>query len=416
MAYLTKHKLRELIDVTRGASLSGEYYDTEGELVRLTLGNFDYSNGGFKKNTVKEDLFYKGPVSPNFIMNEGDIITPMTEQTPGLLGSTARIPESGIYIQSQDVGLVKCFEDKIDKDFCYYLLPSHIVKKQLAAAAQQTKIRHTSPDKIKDCFVFVPELKEQRKIGVLLTTIDKLISIKREENAQLEALAKQLYDYWFVQFDFPNKEGKPYKSSGGKMVWNETLKREIPEGWSEINLFDGLDVLYGYPFATEYFTEESQYKPVVRIRDILEGKNSTFSSEEVDEKYKLQEEDAVIGMDGNFHINIWHRNDTYLNQRCVRLREKDGGSITILQAYFAIKPYLKAKEKVTKGSTVGHLSDKDLKEFFLVNPAYTSHFTPHPLIEITKNVVAKRKEVNDLQSLRSYLLPLLMNGQITIKD
>lgn len=416
MPYLNKHKLRELIDVTRGASLSGEYYNTEGNLIRLTLGNFDYTNGGFKLNTSKENIFYNGPVASNFIMKEGDVITPMTEQTPGLLGSTARIPESGKYVQSQDIGLVTCFEDKMDKDFCYYLLPSAIVRKQLAAGAQQTKIRHTSPEKIKDCTVFIPEPKEQQKIGLLLSNIDKLINIKREENVVLEALAKQIYDYWFVQFDFPNEEGKPYKSSGGKMVWNETLKREIPEGWSEINLFDGLDVLYGYPFATEYFTDDSQYKPVVRIRDILEGKNSTYSSEDVDEKYKLHEEDAVIGMDGNFHINIWHRNDTYLNQRCVRLREKEGGNVSILQAYFSIKPYLKAKEKVTKGSTVGHLSDKDLKSFYLINPIYSSQFTPQSLLKIAKNMVAKRKEINELISLRDYLLPLLMNGQVTIKD
>ena len=416
MVYLSKHKLRELIEVTRGASLSGEYYDTKGDLIRLTLGNFDYANGGFKQNTSKEDLFYNGQVAPNFILNEGDIITPMTEQTPGLLGSTARIPESGKFVQSQDVGLITCFENKIDKDYCYYLLPSPIVKKQLAAGAQQTKIRHTSPDKIKDCIVYIPEPKEQRKIGAILSTIDKLISIKREENAQLEALAKQIYDYWFVQFDFPNEDGKPYKSSGGKMVWNETLKRDIPDGWSDINLFDGLDVLYGFPFATEHFTNDPQHKPVVRIRDILEGKNSTFSSEDVDEKYKLQEKDAVIGMDGNFHINIWHREDTYLNQRCVRLREKPDSSISILQVYFAIKPYLKAKEKVTKGSTVGHLSDKDLKAFYLVNPQYSSRFNSCSLDKIAQEMVAKRKEISELLNLRSYLLPLLMNGQITIKD
>ncbi len=308
-------------------------------------------------------------------------------------------------------------EDRIYGKYLNAILHTKYAQKHFSNNATGSGQRYTlSKEAVEDMIVYLPSLKEQECIGNYLSDIDHKIELNHLINDKLVALAKQIYDYWFVQFDFPNEDGKPYKSSGGKMVWNETLKREIPEGWSEINLFDALDVLYGYPFATEYFTEEPQYKPVVRIRDILEGKNSTFTSEEVDEKYKLQEEDAVIGMDGNFHINIWHRNDTYLNQRCVRLRVKDGERVTILQAYFAIKPYLKAKEKVTKGSTVGHLSDKDLKEFFLVHPSYTSHFTPHPLIEITKNIVAKRKEVNDLQSLRSYLLPLLMNGQITIKD
>ena len=367
-------------------------------------------------NTSKDNLYYSGPVADNFIMNEGDIITPMTEQTPGLLGSTARIPESGKYIQSQDVGLISCDEEMIDKDFCYYLLPSEIVKKQLAAGAQQTKIRHTSPDKIEACTVFIPKPNEQRKIGKLLSTIDKLIDLKRKENALLESMAKQIYDYWFVQFDFPNEDGKPYKSSDGKMGWNEKLKREIPEGWDEINLFEGVDVLYGYPFATEFFTDDPKYKPVVRIRDILEGKNSTFSSETIDEKYLLKEKDAVIGMDGNFHINIWHRNDTYLNQRCVRLREKNDNNISILQVFFAIKPYLNAKEKVTKGSTVGHLSDKDLKAFYLVNPKSLSKEALDMLTSIVEEIIYSRKEINELQSLRDYLLPLLMNGQVTIKD
>lgn len=416
MAYLSEHKLKELIKVTRGASLSGQYFEEEGDLIRLTLGNFDYANGGFKLNTSKDNLYYSGPVADNFILNEGDIITPMTEQTPGLLGSTARIPESGKYIQSQDVGLVTCDEEMIDKDFCYYLLPSEIVKKQLAAGAQQTKIRHTSPDKIEACTVFVPMPKEQKKIGKLLSTIDKLIDLKRKENVTLQSMAKQIYEYWFVQFDFPNEDGNPYKSSGGKMRWNEKLKREIPKGWDEINLFEGVDVLYGFPFATEFFTDDPKCKPVVRIRDIIEGKNSIFSSETIDEKYLLKEKDAVIGMDGNFHINIWHRNDTYLNQRCVRLREKNDNNISILQVFFAIKPYLNAKEKVTKGSTVGHLSDKDLKAFYLVNPKSLSKEALDMLTSIVEEMIYSRKEINELQSLRDYLLPLLMNGQVKIND
>ena len=70
-------------------------------------------------------------------------------------------------------------------------------------------------------------------------------------------MAKQLYDYWFVQFDFPNEEGKPYKSSGGAMVWNEKLKREIPQGWNAANIFDELSVQYGFPFSADLFTEKT---------------------------------------------------------------------------------------------------------------------------------------------------------------
>ncbi len=239
---LKEYKLGQLLDVTRGASLSGEYYAAEGEYIRLTLGHFDYQNGGFKENTSKDNLYFTGNVKDEFILNEGDIITPLTEQTFGLIGSTAIIPESGKYIQSQDIGLVKCNEDLLYPGFCYYLLPTALVKSQLSAGAQQTSIRHTSPDKIKACKVFIPSLNEQKKIAKLLSAIDKKIILNRAINKNLEALAKQLYDYWFVQFDFPNEDGKPYKSSGGAMVWSSDLKKDIPIGWDVVSLRGIIDL------------------------------------------------------------------------------------------------------------------------------------------------------------------------------
>ena len=180
----TKYKLGDLMEVTRGMSLCGKHYATEGNLMRLTLGNFDYHNKCFKDDKSKDNLYFTGSVKKDFILNKDDIITPLTEQAIGLLGSTAKIPFSGKYIQSQDVALIKCNE-KLYPDFAFYLIPSKMVRFQLSAAAQQTKIRHTSPDKIKDCTVWVPEYSVQKKIGDLLTTIDKKISINREINRNL---------------------------------------------------------------------------------------------------------------------------------------------------------------------------------------------------------------------------------------
>ena len=226
---MKKYKLGELMEVTRGMSLGGEFYSTKGELMRLTLGNFDYKNNCFKDDKSKNNLFFTGAVKPEFILKKDDIITPLTEQAIGLLGSTAKIPCSGKYIQSQDVALIKCNE-KLNPNFAFYLISSKLVRNQLSAAAQQTKIRHTSPDKIKDCTVWIPEYSSQEKIGNFLSSIDEKIALNNRINEKLEQLAKRLYDYWFVQFDFPNSDGKPYKSSGGKMFYNAALKREIPDG------------------------------------------------------------------------------------------------------------------------------------------------------------------------------------------
>ena len=234
---LKKYKLGEILDVTRGASLGGEFYATEGEYIRLTCGNFDYRNNCFKKNDSKKNIFYTGEFRDEYLLNKGDIITPLTEQAIGLLGTTARIPESGKYIQSQDIAKITC-TNLLDENFAFYLLSSACVKQQLNAAAQQTKIRHTSPDKIKECTVWIPSFDVQKRIGRILRDIDEKIAINRQINDNLEAMAKQLYDYWFVQFDFPNEEGKPYKSSGGTMVWNEELHMNIPYSWNTCLLND----------------------------------------------------------------------------------------------------------------------------------------------------------------------------------
>ena len=114
-------KLKDYLDVKRGPGLPSENYSEEGDLIRLTLGNFDYPNGGFKKNTSKKDIFYVGQVKKEYILKKGDLITPLTEQVAGLLGETAWIPEDNKYIQNGDIGLVIPFENKLDKLYCYYL-------------------------------------------------------------------------------------------------------------------------------------------------------------------------------------------------------------------------------------------------------------------------------------------------------
>ena len=266
---------------------------------------------------------------------------------------------------------------------------------------------------LKELKLVLPKTKkEQENLIAVLSLLDSKIELNKQINDNLEAMAKQLYDYWFVQFDFPNEEGKPYKSSGGAMVWNEKLKREIPQGWKVANVFDELSVQYGFPFSTELFTEEPTNIPVVRIRDILENNVSAYSEEEVDEKYKLQKQDLLVGMDGNFHMNYWNDNVSYLNQRNVRLRAKSKSAVSIMQAKYDIAPYIKAKELRAKGSTVGHLSDKDLKELFVLvcpNIDFRNKFD-----SILAEIIENRCEMIELTKQRDELLPLLMNGQASV--
>ena len=254
----------------------------------------------------------------------------------------------------------------------------------------------------------------EESIGTFFLNLDRKIHLNERINQNLEAMAKQLYDYWFVQFDFPDENGRPYRSSGGKMVWNEKLKREIPEGWKVKSIFDELDVQYGYPFSTELFTEKETSIPVVRIRDIIANTVSAYSTEKTDSKYLLNKGDLVIGMDGNFHINYWSDDISYLNQRSVRLRALNDSNVSIIQAKLDIEPYIKAKEARAKGSTVGHLSDKDMKELYVM--VSTNYGVRNKFDALLDQIIFKRNEIISLTKQRDQLLPLLMNGQVSVNS
>lgn len=227
-------------------------------------------------------------------------------------------------------------------------------------------------------------------------------------------MVKMLYDYWFVQFDFPNENGKPYKSSGGKMVWNKVLKREIPEDWEVKNLFQTTNVQYGFPFSTDYFNEENIGNPVIRIRDILNNSVSNYSNQEnIDLKYLIEKGDILVGMDGNFHINYWSKNNCYLNQRVVMIKEK---ALPNIFTRYQIEPYIQLREKSVSRTTVGHLSDKDLKGINILVPSYDILKNMKPLFgNFLKKTISNQNENQQLSSLRDWLLPMLMNGQVKVE-
>ena len=399
---LTKCKLGDLVDVTRGMSLSGQFYAEKGELIRLTLGNFNMNGGGFKENTSKADLYFTGTVKDEFILKKGDIITPLTEQSMGLLGTTARIPEGGKYIQSQDIALVHCKENHIDPNFCYYLISSSLVRQQLSAAAQQTKIRHTSPDKIMDCSVWIPNLDNQIKIGRILTDIDNKIALNRAINDNLEAMAKQLYDYWFVQFDFPDENRRPYKSSGGKMVWNERLKREIPSGWNNQKIKDFMRVFTGkkdvskaIPGSYKFFSCAPE--PITSNEYIYDGYvvlvsgNGSYTGRVSFYKGKFdlyQRTYACVLDDDVYNISFFYYTLRYLFQPIY-----SGGK---------------------HGSSIPYIVLGDLVDFsFAFNNAICKKFVKvvKPMID---EQLLRQQEIEILTKQRDELLPLLMNGQASL--
>lgn len=420
---LNKYKLGELLDITRGASLSGEFYSTEGEYIRLTCGNFDYQNNCFKENKSKDNLYYVGNFRSEFLMEEGDIITPLTEQAIGLLGSTAIIPESGKYIQSQDVAKIVCKEDMLDKDFAFYLISSTLVKQQLSAAAQQTKIRHTSPDKIKDCIVWIPGISEQKRIGKLLRSIDRKIEINRAINQNLEAMAKQLYDYWFVQFDFPNEEGKPYKSSGGKMVWNEKLKREIPEGW-DMSLIKDIAITYsgGTPKSTNV-----EYYDNGEIAWINSGElNSPIITTTTNyiTKCGLENSSAKLYPSNSILVAMYGATagkvslltfEACSNQAVCGVIPKVENMLYYV--YFHISSLYSHFITLSTGSARDNISQNTIKNILLPIPTRNIlKLFDEKIGSIYQMIVNNYQQIDSLTMQRDELLPLLMNGQVSVNS
>lgn len=161
-------------------------------------------------------------------LENGDLVI----STVGVLGKLAIIKTENLnYDFQRSVGIVKCDEKKINTKYLYYYLNTQFVQNRLNHLSKGAVQKCLFISDLKNLEIDFPDLPTQQKIASVLSALDDKIELNNRINAELEAMAKTLYDYWFVQFDFPNIEGKPYKTSGGKMVYNETLKREIPEGW-----------------------------------------------------------------------------------------------------------------------------------------------------------------------------------------
>ena len=393
---MKKYKLGDLIEVTRGASLSGNYYASSGKYIRLTCGNFDYRNNCFKENTSKDNLYYTGEFRADFLLDKGDLITPLTEQAIGLLGSTAWIPESGKYIQSQDIAKIRCNEELLDKQFAYYLISSNTVKQQLSAAAQQTKIRHTSPDKIKDCTVWLPSLAKQKQIGLLLFDIDRKIDLNRSINHNLEAMAKQLYDYWFVQFDFPDENGKPYKSSGGKMVWNEKLKREIPEGWNLIFAKDICPIITGKEDAN-FSTVYGQYPFFTCAKENLNCDTYAFDGSSI-----------LIAGNGDFNVKHYTGKFNAYQRTYVLIPKLEYYACL----FFAASSKIRQFKDNSNGSIVKFITKGDIEDIELLESKNSHLYST--LNSLLFSIEQNNQEVVELTKLRDSLLPLLMNGQVSI--
>ena len=235
---------------------------------------------------------------------------------------------------------------------------------------------------------YLPETSIVRqKIGSVLSAYDDLIDNNRKRIALLEKAARLLYEEWFVRLRFPGHEHTPVVDG-------------VPEGWERKLLFDVAEPTYGFSFKSHLFNEDEVGTPVIRIRDVPSGISQTFTPEEAPTEKLIQNGDLLIGMDGEFHMNLWSGGPSFLNQRVVCIKSKEEvNDFLLLQALKAPIAYYQA---TITGTTVAHLGAKHLKEIHLLIPG-------SGLLQVVNNLFAPLKQ----QIITLVLRPVSNVGHMT---
>lgn len=224
--------LGDIIHVKHGYPFKSEFFSfDQGRHIVLTPGNF-YETGGFLLRPEK-DRFYTGTFPESFILKKNDLIVAMTEQTYGLLGSPALIPEDDKYLHNQRLGLIQIKDHaQVHYKYLYYLFFTKRIREEISMGASGTKIRHTAPERIYRCKVLLPPLPTQRKIAAVLGAYDELIENNARRIALLEQMVEEIYREWFVRLRFPGHEGVKFQQG-------------VPEGWEIKKIEDTFDILGG---------------------------------------------------------------------------------------------------------------------------------------------------------------------------
>ncbi len=257
------------------------------------------------------------------------------------------------------------------------------------------------------------ELPTQKKIAKVLSDLDAKIELNNKINAELEAMAKTLYDYWFVQFDFLNEEGKPYKLSGGKMVWNEVLKREIPQGWKVIELEKIAKCIMGQSPKGESYNLDKIGIPLLNgpadyENGVLKGRTYTTEPTRL-----CQKDDLVLCIRATIGNLVYSEQEFCLGRGVAAVRPIDK-KLSELIYFLLLQEIERFKIHATGSIIVGITKDDLIKSNCLIpNEKVLDAF--HKLIKPQFDKIRTNlKQNQELVSLRDWLLPMLMNGQVTV--
>jgi len=422
---MNKWKYEKLSDlcIEIGDGLHGTPKYTDASEIYFINGN-NLKNGkieitGDTKEVTSEEL------SQNYIpLDKNTLLLSIN----GTLGSLA-------FYNNEKVMLGKScaymnFKNDINR-FYYYYFQLDEIRKFFYNEATGSTIKNLSLKSLQDFQVPVPDKKEWQKIAAVLSVLDAKIELNNRINAELEALAKTIYDYWFVQFDFPHPfikvttdkngrrtelvEVKPYKSSGGKMVYNKELKREIPEGWSDGILSDIANITMGQSPPGDSYNSEGKGKIFFqgstdfgwRFPEVREF--TTSPSRIAQKRDILVSVRAPVGT-----VNIASE-ECCIGRGLAALNSKLNSNSYLFAVMLDFKQVFDRKNSV--GTTFGSITKDELFSLKVLIPKQEVLTKFQKIVStFDEQILINHKQIQQLSQLRDWLLPMLMNGQVKVKD
>lgn len=413
----------KLSDVAKVVISSVDKKIKEGEVpVRLCNYTDVYSNWAITAEMA--NYFMEASANANeiekFTIKKGQVAFTKDSETRDDIGIATYVADNfeGVLL-GYHCALITPDENKLSGKYLNAFMHSNYIQKYFENSASGSGQRYSlSLDTLESMPLLLPSIEEQRVIGDLFSSIDRKIVLNRAINQNLEAIAKQLYDYWFVQFDFPNQNGRPYRSSGGKMAWNEALKRSIPAGWHNGNLFEIANFTNG--LACQKFRPNTGETPlpVIKIREMRDG--FTADTEEVTpnipDSVKVFNGDVLFSWSASLEVVLWAFGEGGLNQHIFKVTSANDFPKSFY--YFQLLDYVDVFKKMAEArkTTMGHITQDHLRQSTIAIPDEVdiANSFEERVSAIYNQQIILQEEIEQLTKLRDELLPLLMNGQVSL--
>ena len=420
---LKKYILGELLSkIENGAVIKQNKGATGIPITRIeTLSNGFFNRDKFGYADIEDPTLYA-----NYVLEDNDLLMSHINSKE-FVGRTVIYKKQAneCIIHGMNLLRIKTNAKLLDPEFTYYYFQTDTIKRCLynlrKDAIGQSSIAISD---IKNMIVSVPNISIQKEIAFVLRCYDRRIELNQAINQNLEAMAKQLYDYWFVQFDFPDENGRTYKSSGGKMVWNEKLKRDIPISW-ETKLID--DVAEIYNGATPSTINELNYGG-----DIVWITPKDLSDQKQKFVYKGERNISQVGYDScSTHLLPLNtilissrapigllaiaKTELCTNQGFKSFVPKSGN--TTIYLYYYLQHHIRQIEQLGTGTTFKEVSREDILKFPMLKPSDNVLDLWEEMVSaLNDRQLEIQKENESLTKQRDELLPLLMNGQVSVNS